>query len=284
MRAFAGFMHGEWCLLPARAGSGGVLARKLCRNFTSLLARLRHLARAVSTLDSRREMPRAASDAGPVREAALLRRGLRHARVGRDAVREPDVAADDAAATDGDAPEHGGARVDRHVVLDDRMARQALHQAARRLVDLEALRAKRHALVERHAVAHDRGLADDDAGAVVDEELAPDRRAGVDVDAGAPVRVLGDEPRQQRDLEAVEDMGDAVPRDREHAGIGVERLDGMTAGRVVAPGGAGVVEYPLAQLRQLREQRVGDPPRFGYCGFRTRRAGLAEPRGQLEGQ
>src|SRR5688572_11283967 len=243
-------------------------------------------AAAARRLNSRREMPRlirrSALDAGPVREAALLRRGLRDARVRGHAVREPDVAADDAAAADRDAPEHGRARVDRHVVLDDRVARLALDQAAGGLVDLEALRAERHALVERDAITDDRGLADHDAGAVVDEELAADRRAGVDVDAGPPVRVLGDEARQQRHVERIEDVRDAMARDREHAGVGVERLDGMTAGRVVAPGRARVVEDPLAQLRQLFEQRVRDPARFPGGILGPECASFAEPCWHLE--
>ena len=52
------------------------------------------------------------------------------------------------------------------------------------LVCREAARAKRDRLVDAHAVADDRGLADDDAGTVIDEEAFADRRAGVDVDAG----------------------------------------------------------------------------------------------------
>src|SRR6185295_148388 len=106
----------------------------------------------------------ACSDAGAVHEAALQRRGLRHARMRRHAVREPDVAADDAALADGHAAEHGRARVNRDVVFEDWMARQALDQPSGRLVDGETLRTQRHALVERHAIADDRGLADHDAG------------------------------------------------------------------------------------------------------------------------
>ena len=40
------------------------------------------------------------------------------------------------------------------------------------------------ALVERDVVADDRGLADDDAHAVIDEEAAADLRAGMNLDAG----------------------------------------------------------------------------------------------------
>src|SRR5688572_9183102 len=125
-------------------------------------------APAARRLNSRRVIrrlnARAVSDARAIHEAALRRRGLRHSRVRRHAVREPDIAADDAAAAHGDAPEHGRARVDRDVVLDDRVPRHALDQAAGRLVDLETFRAQRHALVERDAVTDDGGLADHDAG------------------------------------------------------------------------------------------------------------------------
>ena len=38
------------------------------------------------------------------------------------------------------------------------------------------------------------GLADDDAGAVVDEEVSADLRPGVDVDAGAAVGVFRHDP------------------------------------------------------------------------------------------
>ena len=91
-------------------------------------------------------------------------------------MREPDVAADDAAAPDRDAPEYGGARVDRDVVLEDRVARLALDQVAGRLVDLEALRAERHAL----RVGLVRLALDSQAGEVGDRE-----RVVAGLDAGA---------------------------------------------------------------------------------------------------
>ena len=45
-------------------------------------------------------------------------------------------------------------------------------------------RAERCALIELDIVADDRRLADDDARAVVDEEVFSDLRTGVDVDTG----------------------------------------------------------------------------------------------------
>jgi hypothetical protein len=57
------------------------------------------------------------------------------------------------------------------------MARQAFLQAAVG-IRREALGAQRDGLVQAHALADDGGLADDDAGAVVDEEAGADLRAG----------------------------------------------------------------------------------------------------------
>lgn len=41
---------------------------------------------------------------------------------GGDAMRQPDVTPDDRALSDGDASQHGGVGIDRHLILDDRMA------------------------------------------------------------------------------------------------------------------------------------------------------------------
>ncbi len=43
--------------------------------------------------------------------------------------------------------------------------------------------AQRHALVERNVVADNRGLADDHAHAVVNEDAQPDPRAGMNLDS-----------------------------------------------------------------------------------------------------
>jgi len=51
-----------------------------------------------------------------------------------------------------------------------------------------AQRAQGDALVEAYAIADDARLADDDAGAVIDGDGASDRGAGMDVDAGDPMR------------------------------------------------------------------------------------------------
>ena len=60
---------------------------------------------------------------------------------------------------------------------------------------------KRHALVKLDVGADVAGFADDDAGAVVDEEAGADARAGVDVDAGLGVGRLGHHARDERHVE-----------------------------------------------------------------------------------
>ena len=86
-------------------------------------------------------------------------------------------------ADDGLTAQNRRAGVDGHVVADGGvpLARQAGVARPRRQ------RAQRHALVQLNVAADDRGLADDDAGAVVDEKPGTDLSAGVDVDAGAAV-------------------------------------------------------------------------------------------------
>ena len=104
---------------------------------------------------------------------------------GLDGMREPHVAADHAVVADaGHAAENRRPGVDDDVVPDVRMALDTLDGVAV-FVQLEALCAKRDALIELHVLADGRRFADDDAGAVVDEEAAADLRAGMDVDAGA---------------------------------------------------------------------------------------------------
>ena len=125
------------------------------------------------------------------------------AGVGRDGLDEPDAAADLGVVADRRlAAEDRRVRVDDHVVLDVRMALEALHE--RSIVVLrEGEASERHALVEPHVASDDRRLPDDDAGAVVYEEPLADRRARMDVDAGLGVGELGHDAREDRDLELV---------------------------------------------------------------------------------
>jgi len=96
----------------------------------------------------------------------------------------PHVAADDAVVADvGLAAQNGCASVDHHVAADVGVTLHALHGVAVR-IDLEALCTQRHALIELYVFSDDAGLANDNAGAVVNEEIVTDGGAGMDVNAG----------------------------------------------------------------------------------------------------
>ena len=68
-------------------------------------------------------------------------------------------------------------------------------------------------------VSDHRGFTDDDARAVIDEEVFPDLRAGVDVDSGVAVGILRHDAGNKGDAQAVEFVGHAVDEDGEHPRI-----------------------------------------------------------------
>lgn len=116
--------------------------------------------------------------------------GAEDGRVGGDAVCEPDVAADDGAVADvGVAAEYGGAGVDDDVVADFGVAVDAFDGVAI-VADGDAFGTEGDALIYFDMGANDGGLADYDAGAVVDEEVISDGGAGVNVNAGAAVGIF----------------------------------------------------------------------------------------------
>jgi hypothetical protein len=121
------------------------------------------------------------------------------------------------------------------------------------LAACEAGPAERHALVHRHVVSHLGGLADHDAGAVVDEEAASDPGGGVDLHPGHDLHEVRQHARNERYAGLVQGVRDAVRQDRLHAPVGEQDLQAADAARRrIALLGRGEV---LAQL-------AGDP---GEC-------------------
>ena len=84
------------------------------------------------------------------------------------------------------------------------------------------------------------GFADDDAGAVVDEEMRADARAGMEIAAGAFVGIFGEHARQQRNAEPVKLVRETLHGDREHAGVGEDDLLEAAGGGIAAVGGVDV--------------------------------------------
>ena len=81
-------------------------------------------------------------------------------------------------------------------------------------VNRKALRAKRHRLIEPHALADDGGLTDDDTGPMIDKEAAADLCAGMNVDARLGMRKLGNDACDDRCTERMQRMRNAVMNDR----------------------------------------------------------------------
>ena len=97
-----------------------------------------------------------------------------HGAVGRDVFDHHGVAADSDVVADGDVSQHLGAAANGYVVAQRRVALACLIAGA----------AQGDALVERAVIANDRGLANDDAHGMVDEEVLADVCGGVNLDAG----------------------------------------------------------------------------------------------------
>ena len=178
------------------------------------------------------------------------------ARVGRDRLLDPDVAAYlGVVAYRGVAAENRGVRVYHHVVLDVGVALQPLYKrAARILVEREA--SERDALVETDVASYHRRLADYNAGSVIDEEPLAYRRARVDVDARLGVRKLAHDARDDRDLKLVEDMRQAVDSDRIEPGIRHHDLHSARRRRVAVIRCLNVGFDETANFRESRHKVV----------------------------
>ena len=125
------------------------------------------------------------------------------------AFRHPYVAADDGTFGQGDASEDCRVTIDDDVVLEYRVARDALDGISV-VVEGEALCAECDALVELHVVADDARCSDDDACAVVDGEVVPYLGSGMDVDARLAVRHFGDDAGNEGHAQQQQLVGDAV--------------------------------------------------------------------------
>ena len=86
--------------------------------------------------------------------------------------------------------------IDRHAILDGRMP----FLAAQLLSAGRGFRPQRHAVIHLHVIADDRGFAHDRAGAMIHEEVRADLRAGMQVHAGARVRPLAHDARNERHI------------------------------------------------------------------------------------
>ena len=133
------------------------------------------------------------------------------------------------------------------------------------------------ALIDLHVLTDVGGLADDDAGAVVDEEVAADLCAGVDVDTGAAVGVLRHHAGDHGDGLKVEKVCHAIGKDGEETGIGEGHFLAVLCGGVAVKDGVNVGKELTLHLGQLLHHAAGDL--VGAMGLST-----GECEGELLGE
>ena len=121
-------------------------------------------------------------------------------------------------------------------------------------------------MVDFDVAAEAGGFADDDPGAVVDEEVRANLGTGVDIGAGALVGVLGKHAREKRNAEAIELVGDALQRDREDARVGEDDFLDAARGGVAPIGGLHIGLHDVADFGETAKERHGQLVGAGLGG------------------
>jgi hypothetical protein len=122
---------------------------------------------------------------------------LRDVAPWRHAAREPDIAPNRRPTAKGDPAKNGCAGIDHDVILDDGMPGSSLEQSTL-VIHGEPLGSRGHGLIQADLPADDRGLADDNTGAVVNEEAAANLGAGMNVDPRVSMGNLCNNAGKQR--------------------------------------------------------------------------------------
>ena len=123
---------------------------------------------------------------------------------------------------------------------------------------------QRNALIKLDVVADDGGFAHYDAGAVVDEEIAADLRAGVNVDTGAAVSVLRHHTGNGGDMAQVQFVTDPVGEDGKQTRIGQHDLLTVLGGGIAVEDGLDIRQQQLLDAGQLIHHVTGDLRGTGF--------------------
>ena len=158
------------------------------------------------------------------------------------------------------------------VVLHDRMTGRAL----RHRVALRRPASQGHALVEMHAVAHDRGLADHEAAAMVDEQSRPDGGGGMDVDPGPGAGHVRDDPGRQVGAEPVEHVAQPIVDQRRHARVAEQHLRRRGRRRVGFERRVQIQDQPRTDGGQFRREASRDRQGLGPDGLRRQAVVVAD--------
>lgn len=92
-------------------------------------------------------------------------------------------------------------------------------------------------LINLDVIPHDAGLADDDSGSVVDEQVAAESCLGMDVDTVEAVRPLGNHSGQEVGAGVPNLVGESVDHEGMEARVANYDFIGALAGRVSVDGG-----------------------------------------------
>lgn len=185
-------------------------------------------------------------------------------RVGGNAFHDENVGPNGAALANDRVPtEDGGIGINGNEVLYARMAFHSFHRIAVSILG-EALGSQRDAMIQFHMLSNDGGFTNDDAGAVVDKEMIPNRRAWMDIDACSPMRPLGHHAWNEWHPCKVKFMGHALYGDGFHAGIGKNDLFRAAGGWIALISGGDVCLDAQTDFRELAEKSANG----GVGGFR----------------
>ncbi len=122
----------------------------------------------------------------------------------------------------------------------------------------KAARAQRHALIQPYPVTHYGRLADDNAGAMIDEEAAPDRCPGMNVDTRTRMGNFGDDAGDQRRAQIIEAMGEPMMDDRQHRWIADQHLIHAARGGIAQKRRFHIGIEQLPQARQALGEIADD--------------------------
>ena len=117
------------------------------------------------------------------------------------------------------------------MVFQDGVTRNVQHVTV--LVVLKTLGTQCYTLIQRDMIADDSRFADNHTRTVVDGKILANLRTWVDVDTRFAVCLLGDDTWNDRHLQLVQLVGDAVVRHRVHRGVAEYHLTKVRCSRVV---------------------------------------------------
>lgn len=144
------------------------------------------------------------------------------------------------------------------IVIECRMPLDTASQSPR-LVDREALGAQRDPLIDLAIGSDVGGLSDDDPRPMINEEGLADGRPWMNINPGSGMGMLMEHSRNQRDLQAMQRVGDPVDRDGVDTRVADHGFIRMSGGGISVIGCLNITTQQAAYFRQLPDECSQDP-------------------------